>query len=61
MCIRDSLITNGADVNAMSAIEKNVGGNTPLDNALIGSHHEIADLLRKHGAKMAEELKAEGK
>ena len=53
--------TNGADVNAMSAIEKNVGGNTPLDNALIGSHHEIADLLRKNGAKTAEELKAKWK
>ena len=51
------LITNGADVNVMSAIEKNLGGNTPLDNALIGSHHEIADLLRKHGGKTGKELK----
>ena len=48
------LIANGADVNA-----KADGGNTPLDWAK--PYPEIADLLRKHGGKTAEELKAEGK
>ena len=42
----------GADVNA-----KNDGGETPLD----GADGETADLLRKHGGKTGEELKAEGK
>ena len=42
----------GADVNA-----KNNCGNTPLDLA----SGETADLLRKHGGKTAEELKAAGK
>ena len=32
-------------------------GKTPLDN----TNDEIADLLRKHGGKTSEELKAEGK
>jgi ankyrin repeat protein len=34
---------------------------TPLDLAIINNETEIADLLRKHGGKTAEELKAEGK
>ncbi|MDE2643043.1 MAG: ankyrin repeat domain-containing protein [Verrucomicrobiota bacterium] len=58
----------GGDVNA-----KDVDGETPLDWAIRGStkampesahprhHHETADLLRKHGGKTGEELKAEGK
>ena len=53
------LITKGADVNAQNAV-----GNTPLNfaiNGIFGENKEIADLLRKHGAKTAEELKAEGK
>ena len=41
-----------ADVNA-----KTNDGDTPLDYA----NDEIADLLRKHGGKTGEELKAEGK
>jgi hypothetical protein len=32
-----------------------------LDKAVDKGRTEIADLLRKHGAKTAEELKAEGK
>ena len=46
------LIAKGADVNA-----KNVDGRTPLD----WTGGETADLLRKHGGKTGEELKAEGK
>ena len=36
-------------------------GFTPLDWAIEKEHTETAALLRKHGAKTAEELKAEGK
>jgi len=53
------LITRGADVNA-----KAVDGETPLDRAtMLGSPFDItetADLLRKHGGKTGDELKAEG-
>tara|TARA_B100000575_G_C22817246_1_gene480991 strand:+ start:514 stop:645 length:132 start_codon:yes stop_codon:yes gene_type:complete len=34
---------------------------TPLDAAIEFGEQETADLLRKHGGKTAEELKAEGK
>jgi len=50
------LIVKNADVNA-----KDVEGQTPLDWAEEEKHKEIADLLRKHGGKTAEELKAAGK
>ncbi|RTZ69639.1 MAG: hypothetical protein DSZ35_02165 [Verrucomicrobia bacterium] len=50
--IVELLIAKGADANA-----KDVNGKTPLDEA----KGEIADLLRKHGGKTGEELKAEGK
>ena len=50
------LIAKGANVNA-----KNKGGRTPLDSAIAFKHTETADLLRKHGGKTGEELKAEGK
>jgi ankyrin repeat protein len=53
--IVEVLVTKGADVNA------NIGGWTPLHLAIDEGHTEIADLLRKHGGKTAEELKAEGK
>ena len=46
------LIAKGVDVNA-----KTNDGETPLDYA----KGETADLLRKHGGKTGEELKAEGK
>ena len=46
----------GADVNA-----KNNYGNTPLDVAIKRKRTETADLLRKHGGKTGEELKAEAK
>ena len=46
----------GSDVNA-----KIEDGHTPLDWAIQLERTETADLLRKHGGKTAEELKAEGK
>ena len=58
--IVELLIAKGADVNA-----KGDGGITPLDIAADPSNPnvstETADLLRKHGGKTGEELKAEGK
>jgi ankyrin repeat protein len=64
--IAELLIAKGADLNA-----KNDDGFTPLDYAKTvyeddgpeckAAKKEIADLLRKHGGKTAEELKAEGK
>ena len=49
-------IADGADVNATDD-----GGKTPLDGAIQWDRTESADLLRKHGGKTSEELKAEGK
>ena len=49
------LIARGANVNAKS------NGSTPLDLAIMWKHPETANLLRKHGGKTGEELKAEGK
>ena len=50
--VAETLIAKGADVNA-----KGTDGKASLDLA----DGEIADLLRKHGGKTGEELKAEGK
>ena len=47
------LINNGADVNVVDE-----DGEAPLDFTV---NKEIISLLRKHGGKTAEELKAEGK
>ena len=55
--IAELLITKGTDVNAIT-LEVIA---TPLDLAIYRNHPETADLLRKHGGKTAEELKAEGK
>ena len=58
--IVELLIAKGADVNAIDA-----DGKTPLDWAAHPDNPndsaETAALLRKHGAKTSEELKAEGK
>ena len=54
--IAELLITNGADVNA-----KDEDGETPLYYAIARQNPKTADLLRKHGGKTSEELKAEGK
>ena len=48
------LIANDADVNVTDDI-----GKSHLDHAY--GDEELTDILRKHGAKTAEELKAEGK
>ena len=53
-------ITNGADVNAIIASGQ-YQGKTPLDLAIQLKRTETANLLRKHGGKTGEELKAEGK
>ena len=54
--IAELLIAKGADVNA-----KDDGGETPLDFAIRRNQTETADIIRKHGGKTADELKAEGK
>ena len=62
------LIEKGADINAktdvgtmINPLQQSNGGDTPLDAAVLKNKYEIADLLRKHGAKTGEELKAERK
>jgi cytohesin len=54
--IAELLIAKGVDVNAIDA-----AGETPLDATYVFNKTETADLLRKHGGKTSEELKAEGK
>ena len=56
MEIAKLLIGKNADVNA-----KDVEEQTPLDWAEEEKQKEITNLLRKHGGKTGEELKAEGK
>ena len=50
----------GTDVNAI-IVSGRYQGKTSLDLAIRLGQTETADLLRKHGGKTAEELKAEGK
>ncbi len=54
--IAELLISKGANVNA-----KSDDGETPLDVTFHRKRTTTADLLRKHGGKTGEELKAEGK
>jgi len=50
------LISKGADVNA-----KTLADDTPLDWTILNEQLKTTNLLRKHGGKTGEELKAEGK
>jgi len=50
------LFVRGADVNAIDDLIR-----TPLDVAIRYKRIEATNLLRKHGGKTGEELKAEGK
>ena len=54
--VAELLIGKGADVNAKDRI-----GWSVLDYATRLGQPEIIDLLRKHGGKTGDELKAEGK
>ena len=58
--IVELLIARGADVNTKIEVG-DYKGQTPLDGAIQWNRTEIVDLLRKHGGKTSEELKAEGK
>ena len=53
---KTELQIRGANINATDT-----SGATTLDWAFKVGEKEIADLLRKHGSKTGEELKAEGK
>ena len=60
------LIANKANVNALTRNPLGHGGQTPLDLAILKIYDSrdykgTIELLRKHGGKTAEELKAEGK
>tara|TARA_B100001559_G_scaffold290564_1_gene269671 strand:- start:272 stop:1510 length:1239 start_codon:yes stop_codon:yes gene_type:complete len=55
------LIQNGANVNPVIQSTGSFNGMTPVDLALQKNKTETADILRKHGGKTSEELKAEGK
>ena len=57
--IVELLIGKGADVNAKVEFGS-FQGKTPLDAANNRSRTEIVNLLRKHGGKTGEELKATG-
>ena len=57
-----------ATIGNLDCYRRNLGlsyeawmGETPLDEVVLVSNPETASLLRKHGGKTGEELKAEGK
>ena len=45
------LIARGADINRRATRD---GGQTPLDDAMRKSNNTVEDVLRRHGAKMAQ-------
>ena len=52
----------GSPIDCADVNTKSKNGNTALlDKAIRKDDTEIADLIRKHGGKTGEELKAEGK
>ena len=66
--ITDNTIHDAAAKGNIEAVKKHLSddakdndGKTPLDSAIANDRAETADLLRKHGGKTGEELKAEGK
>ena len=68
--VAELLIDKGADVNPNASLHADLVNKvidfsyeyrTPLDVAIQYKQSEIVDLLRKHGGKTGEELKAEGK
>ena len=59
--IAELLIAKGADLNAKIESAGILKGYTPLDVADEFNLPELASILRKHGGKTSEELKAEGK
>ena len=58
--IVELLISKGADVNPKVDSGRRKG-KTPVDAAIDTNRAEIIAILRKHGGKTGEELKAEGK
>jgi ankyrin repeat protein len=57
--IVELLLAKGAEVNVTIQVEGGIfNGKTPMDRANSFNHTKIADLLRKHGGKTGEELKA---
>jgi cytohesin len=58
LAIVELLIKNGANVNA--SISLNSSSNTVLNWAIKHKKSKLVDLLRKHGGKTGEELKAAG-
>ena len=58
--IVELLIANGANMNAKIEVGK-WKDQTSLSLAIQNNQTETADLIRKHGGKTGEELKAEGK
>ena len=54
--LAELLIAKGATINVTDDVSR-----TPLNDAIEGDKKEAVELLRKHGGKTGEELKAEGK
>jgi ankyrin repeat protein len=58
------LIASGANINAKSyylQTRERRGAQTPIEVAIESGDTKIVDLLRKHGGKTSEQLKAEAK